>query len=165
MGAHTNSEQECERAESGPHPPMQLPPQSSNGMTGGPTPRTPMQLSPQSPNEMTGGTTPRQPFNKGGSRRPYVPLLPKPTEKRKYTALLDQSTHDERMRSIFDAQRLWIRLGEQDPSGPIDPESGFDATEIQFPKYGLEYVKKGLGQTPGKAWAYWRPTLRDHLHF
>ena len=52
-----------------------------------------------------------------------------------------------------------------DPNGPVDTESGFNATVVQFAKYGREYVKIGLEQSPAKAWSHWRSTLRAHLHF
>ena len=126
---------------------------------------TPMQISPQSSRTMAGGNSPRNPFNPECSPRPYLPILPKPTAEKSAMALREQSTHGDRMQAIADAQRLWIRLDEQDPNGPCGPENGFSATAVQLAKYGREYVRIGLEQTPDKARNHWRSIRRARFRF
>ena len=102
--------------------------------------------------------------NSSDESREYTPYLPTPTAKSAARILNERATHGARVQSIAEGQRLWSRLDEEEPEGPENPKTGFAVDAIQYAKYGREYLRIGLEQTPAKAWAYWRSRLRTHTN-
>ena len=94
--------------------------------------------------------------NTAGAGGNWAPLLPRPTAKRALTQLRQNSAHGDRLQGIAEARRLWERLGDANPRGPENPESGFPEEAIQYARMGREYIKISMGETTTKAWQFWR---------
>ena len=55
----------------------------------------------------------------------WVHFLPKRSAERAVYQLRQQKRHGERVQDIADARRLWARLDDRGPGGPVSPEEGF----------------------------------------
>ena len=102
--------------------------------------------------------------NEGDGVADYPTPLAKPHPKRKRKRSQDRHIHGERVMIAADAMRLWSRLDEDIPTGPMGPEEGFGNEVIRIARRGRDHARIAMERGQASAHANWRSAVRSCQH-